>query len=171
MVEISGISYPGRLPLTPLHTSRCWVRYDRERGNRPRTRRNRKASLAERRGGRRVKSKPLSPGFKPGHACEWSPLRQEPEASSNNATSRGLRANPRPEPGDCKSRDSLCELCACEKFYSRLRKSSPSMGRDSCYDRIFFISHAMFLPRLFMVCTPSASLLTSPGCLPMPMFQ
>ena len=36
---------------------------------------------------------------------------------------------------------------------------------------IFFISHAMFLPRFFMVCTPSVSLFTSPGWRPMPIFQ
>jgi hypothetical protein len=34
------------------------------------------------------------------------PLWQEPEAPLNNATSRGLRREPRQEPGDCKSRDS-----------------------------------------------------------------
>jgi hypothetical protein len=37
----------------------------------------------------------------------WSPLRQEPEAPFDNATSRGLRREPPAgEPGDCKSRDS-----------------------------------------------------------------
>ena len=56
-------------------------------------------------------------------STEWSPLRQEPEAPSNNATSRNCllaptrhlvpgaskRFPPRREPGDAKARDNSRE--------------------------------------------------------------
>jgi len=81
----------------------------------------------------------------------------------------------------CNARTVTQQQVSVKNFYcnfhcngthaGHMASSSHRKSRQRIYPLSFFISHAMFLPRFFMVCTPSASLFTSPGCLPMPMFQ